>query len=41
VLLQHLGRGAEARRELLVAQQHAPGDLAVMQALQSLAAPPR
>ncbi|MFN9333814.1 MAG: hypothetical protein ACK6D1_14585 [Planctomycetota bacterium] len=40
-LLQHLGRGAEARQELLRAQQQAPGDLAVMQALQSLAAPPR
>lgn len=40
-LLQSLGRGAEARQELLQAQRQAPGDPGVLHALQQLAAPPR
>jgi hypothetical protein len=40
-ILQSLGRAAEARRELLRAQQQAPGHAAVMHALQQPASPPR
>jgi len=40
-VLRDLGRHAEARRELLQAQQRAPTEPAVMQALQQWAQPPR
>ncbi|MBL8733828.1 MAG: hypothetical protein JNN13_15765 [Planctomycetes bacterium] len=40
-VLGGLGRHGEARRELLLAQQQAPGDALVQQALLQLAAPPR
>ena len=40
-VLQELGRTAEARRELLRAQQQAPMDPGVQQALWQLAQPPR
>lgn len=40
-VLRDLGRGAEAKRELLRAQREAPTDPAVMSALFHLAAPPK
>jgi len=41
LVLRDLGRDAEARRELLQAQQRAPTEPAVMQALQQWSQPPR
>lgn len=40
-VLRDLGRAADARRELLLAQREAPTDPRVLAALQALAAPPR